>query len=676
MHFLTDYIQPLTFWLHNNPHYAVLITFLISFSESLAIIGTIIPGSITMTAIGILAGTGIMRIDLTFIAATFGAIVGDFASYSLGFYFSDRLTCIWPFKSYPNWINYGKDFFARYGSTSVLIGRFVGPMRSIIPVIAGMMHMNRWHFFITNVISAIGWAILYLVPGVLIGSASSELSKENTTRLFVLILIFLVAVWLITVSIKWLYSHAQNYYKIKFHQWWKALENHPRLFNYLESVIPDHEKHHARTAALLFLTSICFFLSFITLVLVIQDGLISTFNHSIYLLFQSIHTTFFDNFFIFISLMVSPIPLSALIVSFILYTLYCREWRTLGYWLCLCLACSMTELFLNLMIDLPKSTSLLSRYNTINFPANNLIISMALIEFLVLYINKYFQSVVSTLMQFFLIALIILASLSPIYLGDNWVCNIMSSIFIATTLCFIHWIFYRRKHHTHANLQTSLLMVFFIYILAICFSYQLDFKKIANEHIPHLEQYVINDDVWWAQERPLLPLFSTNRIGQRTGLLNIQYVGPLSQLQKSLVHHGWKKTSTSVIYSLLLRASGKHSKNKIPLLSQLYLNKKPTLVMTFLNHHHQTIILRLWRSNYHLRHYPQPIWLGSIAPGTIQIRNPSMSDSLQEDLIKSLPIFEFKQLSIPKRCIKSLPYTIAPNLFLIKASKKSEILVK
>jgi hypothetical protein len=270
-------------------------------------------------------------------------------------------------------------------------------------------------------------------------------------------------------------------------------------------------------------------------------------------------------------------------------------------------------------------------------------------------------------------SLVILATVAPIYLGDNWIFNILSSGIIAVTLSFGFWIFYRRKSKYQVHLQIPLLMVCFIFILATCFSYQLDFKKLANAHIPHLEQYVLTDDVWWDQERPLLPIFSTNIIGKRTGLLNIQYMGPLSQLQKALESHGWKTTSTSVIYSLLLRASGKNPGNKLPLMSQLYLNKKPTLIMRFSNSRKQTSILRLWRSNYHLRHYHQPIWLGSIAPVTIKKINPDIDAIIQEDLINALPHFKFKQLLMPKRCLKSLPYQAPSTLLLIRVPLKSEI---
>src|SRR5476651_1969907 len=132
MHLFTDYIEPVVHWLQVHPHSALFFAFLVSFAESLVIVGSLVPGSVTMTAIGILAGSGVMRIDLTFCAAILGAIAGDSASYALGHTFSDRLTHIWPFNRYPKLLNYGKEFFARHGGKSVLIGRFFGPLRSII----------------------------------------------------------------------------------------------------------------------------------------------------------------------------------------------------------------------------------------------------------------------------------------------------------------------------------------------------------------------------------------------------------------------------------------------------------------------------------------------------------------------------------------------------------------
>jgi len=57
---MTDLISSILQWLNSHPEYSWIITFVISASESIAIIGTIVPGSITMTALGTLAGAGII----------------------------------------------------------------------------------------------------------------------------------------------------------------------------------------------------------------------------------------------------------------------------------------------------------------------------------------------------------------------------------------------------------------------------------------------------------------------------------------------------------------------------------------------------------------------------------------------------------------------------------------
>ena len=199
MHFFMNYVEPLITWLRANPTSGISITFIISFAESLAIIGSIVPGSVTMTAIGILAGSGVMRIDLTIVAAVLGAICGDGASYMLGYIFRDKLPNTWIFKRYPLWLSYGKKYFERHGGKSVLIGRFFGPLRSIIPVIAGMMHMDKIRFFLCNVISGIVWSLIYIVPGILIGAESDYISHNITVKWMMLLFVVLVAIWVISL---------------------------------------------------------------------------------------------------------------------------------------------------------------------------------------------------------------------------------------------------------------------------------------------------------------------------------------------------------------------------------------------------------------------------------------------------------------------------------------------
>jgi membrane protein DedA with SNARE-associated domain len=125
-------------YLQENPNLGGFIAYLIALSESLAIIGTVIPGSVTMTAIGALVGTGVLPAVSTIIWAIMGAFTGDFISYWVGSYYNERLRKIWPFRRYPHLLTLGEAFFKKHGGKSVVIGRFAGPVRSVVPLIAGI----------------------------------------------------------------------------------------------------------------------------------------------------------------------------------------------------------------------------------------------------------------------------------------------------------------------------------------------------------------------------------------------------------------------------------------------------------------------------------------------------------------------------------------------------------
>lgn len=677
MHLLEEYIQPLISWLHLNPKWALLATFLISLSESLAIIGSIIPGSITMTAIGVLAGAGVIRIDLTLIAAALGAVAGDGASYALGYIFSDRLTNIWPFRSHPNLINYGKDYFTRHGAASILIGRFVGPIRSIIPVIAGMMGMNWWHFLLANVLSAILWAIVYVAPGILIGAASTELSTESAAQLFLLIILLLVTIWLVSMGLRWLFILTNQFLRIKLHHFWLWIQRKPTLFPYCKVITPKRETNHYPTAGLSVLWLSSFLISIVMIALVLQATWIVAFNNPIFLFLQSLRTQAFDTFFILIDLIISPLSLITLVITLALYMIYRQDWRTFRYWLSLACTSSLSVLLLSFLISTPIPHGLIHHQSPPSFPVINLTLATAIFVFFIFYSNKYSQTTVTLVLRILLLVILFLAGVAPVYLGDNWMTSVLASYFIGLTFGLFHWLFYRRDERTQPSSQWPLVLSCLAILSASCVYYSLYFKSLVRLHHPYLKQYVITDHVWWNQHQPVLPVYSTNRIGQRTGLFNIQYAGSLNTLQHALESYGWKSQPDSFFFTLLMRAGGQDSADKIPLMAQLYLNKRPTLIMTYRIEDEQTfLILNLWRSNYHLRHYHQPIWIGSVH------RHLPKSTSLQPRIqplvsthfhvIHALQGFQLNHIQLPSTLVKPLPKSVSPELLIIKEPAGSD----
>ena len=675
MQLFANYIEPLTAWLQLHPHWSLFLAFFIAFIESLAFIGSIVPGTVVMTAVGILAGSGVMRIDLTFIFAALGAIIGDVVSYALGYIFSDRLLNTWPFNRHPTWLKYGQAYFDRHGGKSVFIGRFIGPLRSIIPVIAGMMRMKQLPFLSANIISGIAWSLVYVTPGMLIGAASTELSAEGATRLFVFILILLVLIWLVSVVIKWLFAQASYFFQTRLHHVWSWLENNAFLSRLTHPLTPPNEGHHAETAALLL--SAVFTLSFM-LATVLWFALIDQLGYlldlPIYFFFQSLRTQPMDMFFVAVRCVMSAYPLLVFSISIALALAYRRNWRLLQYWITLGIISLFTTEVMGTWMNYLRPEDAALFQSTYAFPSTSLTITTAFWGFLMLQVGRTSMTSLTRTLRLIWLSLLGLDGFALLYLGDHWLTSTLISYAVGLTLALLHWIFYRRHIPKNPPQTKSLWIAFALFLTTGAWVVMLQFKPTLLDHTPYPEQYVLSNQAWWHQREPLLPLYTMNRFGRPNGVFNIQYLGALPVFQKALQEHGWKLRPNSFAKRFLEKTNHTSSAPIRSLKTPLYLNKKPELVMTYdARGEHPLLILSMWRSNYHLRNHEEPIWLGSLHAvkkphqkfSTMTAAEHSAIASVQR-LLPALQGFEFNTLPLPTQPLQSLPSSSYPLLLMIK----------
>lgn len=142
---------------------------LIAFGESLAVVGMLIPATPIMLAIGGLVGAGIVDPVPVLIGAIIGAIIGDILSYFLGWWLGRRVIHQWPLNKYRQQIAQTRLLFRKYGFAAVFFGRFFGPVRCTVPLVAGMMSMDQKRFQTANILSALVWAPVMILPGWLAG---------------------------------------------------------------------------------------------------------------------------------------------------------------------------------------------------------------------------------------------------------------------------------------------------------------------------------------------------------------------------------------------------------------------------------------------------------------------------------------------------------------------------
>ena len=194
-----DYIHQ---WLASNGEWLGVTIAFMAMIEAVAIVGLFVPGIPIMFALGALAGSGVMSAGAMLAWAFLGAVLGDGVSYQIGQSFHRKVIGWWPFSKHPALLDKGEEFFYHYGDFSIALGRFVGPVRPIVPVVAGMLDMPALRFYVVNILSAIPWAVVYMMPGYM--AAQSIVTEEgNSLPLFGLLFAILLMGFLVFSLMLW-----------------------------------------------------------------------------------------------------------------------------------------------------------------------------------------------------------------------------------------------------------------------------------------------------------------------------------------------------------------------------------------------------------------------------------------------------------------------------------------
>jgi membrane protein DedA with SNARE-associated domain len=145
--------------------WAAPVVFALAFGESLAFISLLIPAWAALVGIGVLISSGNLNFWPVWVAGSVGAALGDWLSYWIGVKLGPPVAHMWPLSRHPELLPKGEAFVKRWGVLAIFIGRFFGPLRASVPLVAGIFRMPPWQFQIANFSSAFVWAAVLLTLG-------------------------------------------------------------------------------------------------------------------------------------------------------------------------------------------------------------------------------------------------------------------------------------------------------------------------------------------------------------------------------------------------------------------------------------------------------------------------------------------------------------------------------
>lgn len=143
---------------------------LMAFGEAFLLTSVFSPGTVVVVLGGALAAQGLYDLfDMMWFVAI-GTTLGSQASYWLGTrgvaLFGENRAVL----STGN-LERGRRFLATYGGASIVIGHFLGPLRPIVPVIAGLSGMSSRRFLLWSLCGGTAYAITMVSVGYFFGTA-------------------------------------------------------------------------------------------------------------------------------------------------------------------------------------------------------------------------------------------------------------------------------------------------------------------------------------------------------------------------------------------------------------------------------------------------------------------------------------------------------------------------
>jgi undecaprenyl-diphosphatase len=611
---LADLFNALLEWIQQNPHWAYFGVFLISAGESLAIVGLFLPGVVIMFGIGALVAADAMELWPTLFWAAAGAVLGDGVSFWVGRHFHQRLRVIWPFKRYPALLNRGVDFFHRHGGKSVVLARFLGPVRPILPTVAGMLDMPPRRFYTVNVLSALLWAPAYILPGVVFG-ASLGLASEVAGRLAVLALVLVVVVWFGLWLVRVIYRMLQPRAGFLLAQALEWSHRHPLLQPLAASLLdPQHPEARGLATLMLLLTLATLLLTWLL------AGWLTGLDPFLYTALQDLRTPVADRVLVFFSgLGDATLLLSLLAVGFA--WLFVRKRRHAAlHWLAAALSALLLTRLLKLVVAAPRPKALYDGIGAYSFPSTHASLSIAVYGFLAVLIARELSATQRWIPYVCTALLVIPIGFSRLYLGAHWLSDVLAGAGLGLACVALFGIAYRR--HPARPLNWPALLVVLCASLAVVGGWRLQHRFAAD-----LERYAIQHELgyldaaqWWVRDWQRLPAYRHDLRDRDRQPLNLQYAGDPAGIGAVLRAQGWQAPRALGITAAMMWLSPQPELSALPVLPQVHDGQHDELRLQHLTPDGRLYLLRLWPTRQELMPGATPLWSGSVTELLLQQR--------------------------------------------------------
>ncbi|MEJ8839592.1 bifunctional DedA family/phosphatase PAP2 family protein [Ramlibacter sp. AN1133] len=603
-----------------HPVLALAVVGLVAFTESLAVVGTFVPAAVILFCAGVLVGHGSLPWLPTVSIAFAGAVAGDALSFEAGRHprLRERMREI--ANTRAQWLDRAQDLVRRRGAASIFIARFAGALRAFVPLLAGLGAMPRARFYGMNILSALLWAPVHILPGALFGS-SLQLAERVSGRIALLLIVLAALLWLAAFSVGLLRRRLAPLAA----RWRDAAVVFLRRRSSRLARLPLLVLEPAGTGSQGMLAGMGILLAagwlFFGLLedVVAKDPLVQA-DLSVFGFLQQLRTPAADQLMVLVTQAGSVgvmLPLVAVVLAWLLWR---RCWRTATYWV-------GSAAFAELMVQVLKNTlgrqrplALYDGGEQFSFPSGHATVSVVVLGFLAFLVSRRQSGTWRSGVGMAVTLYVVMVAFSRLYLGAHWFSDVAAGAsFGLAWVAFVSMVYTRRA--VGEDLAPRKLAAVAGLAIVVMLAGWSRWHGAADQKLYALappRPQVLSGADWQREGWRRLPLQRREMAGDEEERFDLQLACSREDALRLLQQVGWQQAPRWNTQSVLLAFASQASQDERPVLPRLDQGRRA--VLTFVapasDQPAMRQVLRLWSSNVEVRDAAgrthAPVWYGAV----------------------------------------------------------------